>query len=86
MSMAELIDIRDWYFTFGCGHKYAGYYVKITADYGTARNWMFKKYGSKWAFQYGEDRFEDAIAQYRYKELEHITEEPIIENIEQIDT
>ncbi len=78
MSMSELIETKDWYFTFGVGQKHAGHYVKITAPYGIARDWMFKKYGREWAFQYGEDRFEEAIARWNYKLLEHITEEPQI--------
>lgn len=43
-----------------------------------ARDWMFKKYGNKWSFQYDESQYEDCIARWNYKELEHITAEPII--------
>lgn len=81
MSMIELIETRDWYFTFGCGQEHAGYYVKITAPYNIARGIMFKKYGSKWSFQYGDNEYEDCIACWDYKELEHITEEPIIVDV-----
>ena len=38
---------------------------------------MFKKYGNHWSFMYNEDQYEDCIARWKYKELEHITEEPI---------
>lgn len=89
MSMSELIETKDWYFTFGIGHKYARHYVKITAPYMIARDWMFRKYGRNWAFQYGEDKFDEAIARWNYKMLEHITEEPQITddglNINKID-
>ena len=81
MSMSELIEVNDWYFTFGCDQEHAGYYVRITAPYSIARDWMFKKYGDKWAFQYGQNEYEDCIVHWKYKELEHITEEPIIVDV-----
>ena len=31
--MSELIEVKDWYFTFGCGQEHAGHYVKITAPH-----------------------------------------------------
>lgn len=86
MSMSELIENKNWYFTFGCGQEHAGYYVKITAPYIIARDWMFKKYGQHWSFMYGEDDALEMIAKWNYKELEHITEEPIIEDTQAINT
>lgn len=75
--MSELIEVKDWYFTFGSGQEHTCHYVKITAPYMLARDWMFKKYGTHWSFMYNEDQYEDCIARWNYKELEHITEEPI---------
>ena len=49
-----------WIFTFGCGHTYAGYYVKIKGTYTEARRKMNQKYGIKWAFQYSVDEWEKA--------------------------
>ena len=47
-----------WVFTFGCGQKYAGFYVKITGTFSEAREKMFKRYGNKWAFQYSWEQWE----------------------------
>ena len=66
-------ECNNWYFTFGCGMKHANCYVKITAsDYGRARQLMFEHYGKKWAFQYPEEEYDEAIAKWNYKLLEHI--------------
>lgn len=48
-----------YYFTFGYGQPYEGYYVKIKGDYGAARQKMFEKYGTKWAFQYSEEEWRE---------------------------
>ena len=64
---------NNWYFTFGCGTKHADRYVKITtSDYGRARQLMFERYGKKWAFQYSEEEYDEAIAKWNYRLLEHI--------------
>lgn len=47
-----------WIFTFGCGQEHAGRYVKIYGTYGEARQKMVEKYGSKWAFQYSLQEWE----------------------------
>ena len=53
-----MIDEPQWYyFTFGFGQKNAGYYVKIYGTYGEAREKMFERYGSEWAFQYTEEQW-----------------------------
>ena len=44
--------VRDWYFTFGFGHKHEGCYTVIKGTYDEARMEMFDKHGLKWAFQY----------------------------------
>lgn len=46
-----------WYFTFGCGQKHAGHYVKFFGRYYEAREKMFATFGKQWAFQYSEDEW-----------------------------
>ena len=48
-----------WYFTFGCGQKHAGYYVKIRGTFNEARKKMYEKYGKNWGFQYSEKQWEE---------------------------
>ena len=57
--MTQDLAVQDadriwWYFTFGCGQKHAGHYVKIFGTFDEARQEMFRRYGAKWAFQYSE--------------------------------
>lgn len=48
--------MESYYFTFGCGHPFAGYVQKVDAsNSGEARKTMFEFYGSKWAFCYGQN-------------------------------
>jgi len=45
--------MRDWYFTFGCGHEFDGCYVVIrNIDFMGARMRMVSKYGIAWSGQY----------------------------------
>lgn len=46
-----------WYFTFGCGQKHAGHYVKFFGRYYEAREKMFATFGKQWAFQYSEEEW-----------------------------
>lgn len=73
-SMEEMCDMmcdnqvpkekpKWWYMTFGCGQKYAGYYVKIYGTYNQARKKMFDKYGKEWSFQYSEKEWEIWVKQ-----------------------
>ena len=48
-----------WIFTFGYGQKYEGYYVKIWGTYDSAREIMFDRFGSEWAFQYTTNEWTD---------------------------
>ena len=48
-----------WIFTFGCGQKHEGRYVKIFGTYGTAREKMVERYGLNWAFQYSEKEWKE---------------------------
>ena len=48
-----------WVFTFGCGQKHEGMYVRVYGDFSTAREKMFAKYGKKWAMQYSQKEWED---------------------------
>lgn len=47
-----------WIFTFGCGQRHEGKYVKIYGTYSEARNKMFDKYGKEWGFQHSEKEWE----------------------------
>lgn len=46
-------------FTFGCGQKYSGHYVKIYGNYSEARAKMFERFGEDWSFQYSKEEWED---------------------------
>jgi len=47
-----------FYFTFGFGQVHEnGYHVIEAPDRGKAREIMFSKFGTKWAFQYNEDQW-----------------------------
>lgn len=48
-----------WIFTFGCGQRYAGRYVKIRGTFNGARQKMIDKYGLDWGFQYSEKTWEE---------------------------
>jgi hypothetical protein len=43
---------RDWFFTFG--HGQAGFpgFVRIHGTFGSAREEMFRRYGTAWCMQY----------------------------------
>lgn len=56
--MGEKI-MEEYIFTFGAGHKYEGYCVRIKGDYDTARAKMIDKFGLNWAFQYSAEEWED---------------------------
>lgn len=66
-------NTEDWWiFTFGCGQKHGGYYVKIKGSYDQAREKMFKKYGKDWCFQYSLEEWqkyeaEEKAGTLRYK-------------------
>ena len=47
-----------WIFTFSCGQKYGGYYVRIKGSFNQAREKMCAKYGDRWGFQYSEEEWE----------------------------
>lgn len=50
-----------WYFTFGCGQKHGGHYVKIYGTYASAMGEMFKRFGEEWCFQYSEEEWLEAL-------------------------
>lgn len=43
---------QDWIFTFGCGTAHRQKFVKIYGTFKEARDVMYAKFGTKWAFQY----------------------------------
>ena len=42
----------EWLFTWGFGQKYPNKFIRIYGTMGEARKEMFRRYGSKWSFQY----------------------------------
>lgn len=52
------MEKQNWYFTFGTGHEHADRFVKIYGTFIEARNEMFERFGSAWAFQYSEAEWE----------------------------
>lgn len=69
--MADIIDLKqnlkDYYFTFGFGQKYANCYTIISAYSAIeARKKMFSVYGAKWSFQYSSAE-EAGIKQFNLK-------------------
>lgn len=50
---------EEWIFTFGSGMPLAGYCVRIEGDYAEARLKMCEKFGTRWAFQYSAEEWED---------------------------
>ena len=58
------------YFTFGSAHAHPNGYVKITAtDWANARQEMIKRYGTKWAFQYDEEKALPMIEKWKLTEV-----------------
>jgi len=50
--------MEKWYFTFGCGQKFAYSYVVIHAvNFEHARACMFKNYNTHWCGQYLEEQW-----------------------------
>ncbi|MGL5712229.1 MAG: hypothetical protein ACRCX2_04365 [Paraclostridium sp.] len=49
--------------TFGCGQKYEGYYIEITASsYGKAIEYMETEYEGKYCMVYGEEQWNEWVA------------------------
>lgn len=48
-----------WYFTFCCGQRNAGHYVRIFGTFDEARQKMIDRYGLEWALQYSEQQWKD---------------------------
>lgn len=56
------MEEQIWIFTFGCGQKHGGHYVKIKGTFSSARAKMIEKFGDKWCWQYSEDEWNKMIA------------------------
>lgn len=53
--------MNKYIFTFGCGQELAGKCQPIYAgSWEKAREIMVEQYGTKWAFQYDEEQWEQA--------------------------
>lgn len=50
---------KEWVFTFGCGQPNAGKFVRISGTFNEAREEMFRRYGSAWAFQYSAEEWDE---------------------------
>ncbi len=55
------MERRNWIFTFGQSHRFAGKYVKIFGTYESARAEMFERFGEEWAFQYSEEAWQEIV-------------------------
>jgi len=51
---------RTWVFTFGSGQPHAGHFVKFFGTFAEAREQMCERFGTNWAFQYTEEKYEEA--------------------------
>lgn len=74
--------MKTWVFTFGSGHMYEGGCVKITApSMEAAREEMFRRYGSKWAFQYSEEDWDEwcSNASWHGVKVERTIQEIVLE-------
>lgn len=63
------MEEKDWIFTFCNDHQYPNSYVKIHGDFRHAREEMFVRFGSKWAFQYESEK-EAGVEKYGLIELQ----------------
>ena len=58
--------VKEFYFTFGCGQKHQGRYVKILAtDSEEAREQMHTRFGDKWSMMYSKKMWEEANSPYK---------------------
>ena len=58
---------KNWIFTFGYGQPNAGHYVKIFGTIGEAREEMMSRFGTKWAFQYSEEEWNEYVEEFKGK-------------------
>jgi hypothetical protein len=62
-------DIKEWVFTFGCGHPiFRGCYIKVFGTYQDARSSVVETFGTNWAFQYKSEE-EAGVEKYHLKEI-----------------
>lgn len=77
-EVTEVLEAQEdrswWYFTFGCGQKHAGHYVRIFGTYGEARQKMIDRFGLKWAFQYSEKEWSAWTDRCRSEHMEWLLE------------
>ena len=66
-----------WIFTFGTGQPHAGHYVRIYGTFDSAREKMFRKYGSAWGFQYSEEEWNNWMAE----KPDYVPAEELLEEI-----
>lgn len=66
-----------WFFTFGYGQPHAGHYVRIYGTFDSAREKMFRKYGSAWGFQYSEEEWNNWMAE----KPDYVPSEELLEEI-----
>lgn len=50
---------QEWIFTFCCGGEYGGKCVRIAGTYEEARSEMIARFGTKWAFQYPAEEWDE---------------------------
>jgi hypothetical protein len=52
ISDSVYTELRDWYFTFGCGQLHAGHYIIFHGTWESAREQMVENFGTNWCMQY----------------------------------
>ena len=50
---------NEWIFTFGQNHILRGHYLRIHGSYEEARERMIESFGTRWAFQYSADEWDE---------------------------
>lgn len=66
--MSTTDEVRDWYFTFGCGHAHPNCYHVINGTHSEAREKMFHRFSNKWCMQY-ESAEKAGVKKYKLKEI-----------------
>lgn len=52
---------ETWVFTFGCGQRHAGHFVRLSGTHDEAREKMFRLFGEEWCWQYSEEQWAECL-------------------------
>lgn len=62
--------MQKWFFTFCCDdEEHCNDCVVFEGTYGEAREKMWDRFGSHWAFQYSEEEFEGQVEAFGLREI-----------------